>query len=852
MGVCAVFCLTLFVCLYGVHHYGQRQIETQRIQTMAVAENHLDMLDRGIRQALSATHAMAALVKQGNGQIQNFDAVASHFIELYPGIGALQLAPGGVIRHSHPLVGNEKAIGHDLLADPQRNKEAFLARDTARLTIAGPFSLVQGGMGAVGRFPVFLNDAGAGPQFWGFTTVLIKFPEMLERVGFDDLRVHGYDFLLWRTHPDSGLRQVIGGSIANDLTEPVDLVLEVPNGKWVLSVAPQAGWGDREETGTYRVLAVLVSVLLAGVAGLFLSYPIALQSEVVRRTQELKDNAEQLRIAATAFESQDAMTITNADRIILKVNQAFTRITGYREEEVLGQTPAILQSGRQDGSFYASMWAELSAHGYWQGEIWNRRKNGEIYPERLSISAVKDDSGKVTHYVGAFSDISRDKQAEEEIQFLAFNDPLTGLPNRRLLMDRLRQTRAVVTRKARQGGVMLIDLDNFKVLNDTLGHAAGDALLCEVGQRLVASLRQGDTVARLGGDEFVLVLDDLSGKADEAAKQARDVGEKILRELSRPYVLEGSEVRSTPSIGVALFGPELASNEEVLKQAELAMYRAKEAGRSSLYFFDPQMQEAVSRRVALESEMRQALSLGQFVLHYQAQVDQHGQVLGAEALLRWQHPQRGMVSPLEFIPLAEETGIILPLGYWVIETACRCLVAWAQHPVLGGLSLAVNVSARQFRHPDFVDQVMAVIEHTGAASDKLKLELTESLLVDNVEDAIAKMAVLKRQGVSFSLDDFGTGYSSLSYLKQMPFDQLKIDRSFVADMLTDANDAAISGTIVALGQCIGLHVIAEGVETKAQQEFLGNLGCHAYQGYLFCRPLPVDEFEAFVLRCVHQ
>ena len=459
-----------------------------------------------------------------------------------------------------------------------------------------------------------------------------------------------------------------------------------------------------------------------------------------------------------------------------------------------------------------------------------------------------NDAGRATRMVGTVQDITERKAAEDEIQQLAFSDSLTGLPNRRLLLDRLHQVLAAGARNRRQGALMLIDLDNFKTLNDTLGHDIGDLLLKQVAQRLATCVREGDTVARLGGDEFVVMLEGLSETPEEAATQTEVVGEKILATLNQPYRLAGYEYLSTPSIGITLFGNREISSDDLLKQADLAMYQAKAAGRNTLRFFDPQMQAVVIARAALESDLRQAVWQQQFLLYYQAQVDASGRCIGAEALLRWQHPERGMVSPAEFIPLAEESGLILPLGHWVLHTACRQLVAWAAQPALSHLTLAVNVSARQFGLPNFVEEVLALVDHTGADPYKLKLELTESLLLENAEDIIDKMMALKARGVGFSLDDFGTGYSSLSYLKRLPLDQLKIDQSFVRDILTDPNDAAIARMIVALARSMGLAVIAEGVETQAQRDCLGNNGCRSYQGYLFSRPLPPEAFDEFAKR----
>jgi len=573
---------------------------------------------------------------------------------------------------------------------------------------------------------------------------------------------------------------------------------------------------------------------------------VAQEFNAMIEAQQRSDGA--LRIAATAFESQEGMVITDANSVILRVNRAFTETTGYTAEEAVGQTPRLLSSGRHDTAFYAEMWESIKRTGGWQGEIWDRRKNGEVYPEWLTITAVKSDDGSVTHYVGTHTDITARKVAEDEIKHLAFYDSLTQLPNRRLLLDRLQQALASSARSGSNGALLFIDLDNFKTLNDTLGHEKGDLLLQQVAQRLATCVREGDTVARFGGDEFVVMLEDLSENPEEAATQTETVGEKILATLNQPYLLAGYENRSTPSIGLTLFNGHRNSIEELLKQADLAMYQSKTAGRNTLRFFDPEMQAIVTDRAALEVELREAVRQQQFILYYQPQVVGDGRLTGAEALVRWRHPRRGMVSPTEFIGLAEETGLILPLGHWVLETACAQLAKWAAQPNTAHLSLAVNVSAHQFRQDDFVAQVLAVLGSTGANPQRLKLELTESLLVSNVENTIAKMTALKAQGVGFSLDDFGTGYSSLSYLKRLPLDQLKIDQSFVRDILIDPNDAAIAKMVVALAESLGLTVIAEGVEIEAQRNFLARQGCHAYQGYLFSRPLPLDEFEEFAQR----
>jgi diguanylate cyclase (GGDEF)-like protein len=435
---------------------------------------------------------------------------------------------------------------------------------------------------------------------------------------------------------------------------------------------------------------------------------------------------------------------------------------------------------------------------------------------------------------------------EEEIHSLAFFDHLTDLPNRRQLMERLTRATATSARTRKYGALLFIDLDNFKTLNDTRGHDIGDQLLQQVAKRLTSCVREGDTVARLGGDEFVVLLEQLSQHKEEAAAQSEVVGEKVLASLNQPYQFEKFDHTSTPSIGVTLFVESPVSTDDLLKRADLAMYQAKAAGRNTLRFFDPEMQAVVATRAALETGLREALRREQLLLHYQPQVDAEGEITGAEVLLRWQHPDKGLIAPAGFIAFAEESGLIVPMGQWVLRAACEQLAVWAKRSEFAHLSIAVNVRVRQLKLAGFVPDLLAVIEQTGAEPKQLKLELTESLILDNVEQVITKMTQLKDHGVRFSLDDFGTGYSSLSYLKRLPLYQLKIDQSFVRDILIDPNDAAIAQMVIALAKALDLAVIAEGVETSEQRDFLATQGCHAYQGYFYGRPVPIVEFEALI------
>ncbi|MEI7456721.1 MAG: EAL domain-containing protein [Nitrosomonadales bacterium] len=554
-----------------------------------------------------------------------------------------------------------------------------------------------------------------------------------------------------------------------------------------------------------------------------------------------------LRIAATAFESEEAMIITDANGVILKVNQVFTDTTGYTSEEVVGQNPRLLKTDQHSLEFYDQMWRAIKQAGKWQGEIWDKRKNGEIYPKLLNIYAVKGKNGVVTHYVGSYTDLTERKMAEEKIISLAFYDTLTGLPNRRLLLDKLNYALASGLRTGKNGALLFIDLDNFKTLNDTLGHDIGDLLLKQVAHRLKSCVREIDTVARIGGDEFVVMLEDLNSESTEAAAQTEAIGEKILDALRTPYQLLTHEFYSSVSIGITLFSNDGQSQEEPLKQADIAMYQAKKSGRNKLRFFDQHMQDAISSRANLEAELRKALENEQLQLHYQIQIDSAHQAIGAEVLLRWIHPVKGIISPAQFVPIAEETGLILPIGLWVLETACAQLKKWQNQAATAHLILAINVSARQFHQSGFATEVQSVILKYNINPALLKLELTEGMLLNNLDDTIDTMRSLQAFGVQFSLDDFGTGYSSLQYLKRLPLAQLKIDQSFVRDLATDHSDQAIVRTIIAMAHSLSLNVIAEGVETEIQRQILLDNDCSHYQGYLFGKPVPVEAFEALII-----
>ncbi|MHB1372904.1 MAG: EAL domain-containing protein [Thauera sp.] len=552
------------------------------------------------------------------------------------------------------------------------------------------------------------------------------------------------------------------------------------------------------------------------------------------------------RIAAIAFESQQAMMVTDARSRILRVNKAFTEVTGYGIDEVIGQNPDILSSGRHDAAFFRALWQQLETTDLWEGEIWNRRRNGEVYPERLSISAVRDENGAITHYVGCFTDITRDKASEEEIHVLAYYDHLTGLPNRRLLTDRLRQALAHSRRTGMRGALIFIDLDDFKDINDLHGHQAGDILLTQAATRLRGRIRETDTVARFGGDEFVVLIEQLAEDELTAATTAEHLAEDILKALGAPYVIGSRSSVCTASVGIAMFCRADDDVDALMQGADLSMYESKRHGKNQIRFFDPAMQRTVSERLQLETDLREALAHDQFELHFQAQCDAEGQIDGVEALARWRHPRRGMVPPGIFIQTAERCGAMPALGRKLLEMACIQLGRWALDPAFAGLRLSVNVSAIQLYSPNFIAETCALLERTGCPADRLLLELTESMLIDDIEGAIGTMDALRDIGIRFSIDDFGTGYSSLAYLQRLPLDELKIDRSFISDLPKDANSLEIVKTIIALARALDLRVIAEGVETHSQLDTLIEEGCAGFQGYLFHRPGPASAFEAFM------
>ncbi len=549
-----------------------------------------------------------------------------------------------------------------------------------------------------------------------------------------------------------------------------------------------------------------------------------------------------LNLMAKVFtNSSEAILITDAQNKIVTANAAFTKLTGYTAEEVAGKDPKILSSGKTPKEVYQQMWKSLVERNAWEGELWDRRKSGEVYPKWLSISVIRDHNGQVTNYIGSFNDISERKSSEEKFLRLAYHDALTNLPNRLNLHERLEQTISLSKRNHNKFALLLIDLDRFKVINDTLGHHVGDLLLIEVARRLTLSVRETDTVARLGGDEFVVVLTEIESPSDAA-----DVADKIVQMISAPYLISGNDLRTSPSIGICFYPDDANEIGMLLKSGDVAMYHAKAKGRGNYQFFTDEMNQVVMKRQSMEADLRTALEREQFVLYYQPQLDLNsGNLTGVEALVRWQHPTRGLVPPAEFIPVAEEMGLIVQLGSWVLREACRQLKQWQEEGVTG-IRMSVNLSALQFLDQDLAEHIQEILAETGLDADCLDLEVTESMSMSSPADTIAIMQVLAESGMTLSIDDFGTGYSSLAYLKLFPIHTLKIDRSFVKDIEIDTNDADICDVTVLLAHKMGLNVVAEGVETEAQLKFLLSIGCNRIQGFLISKPLVADMAKDFI------
>ncbi|SDB90467.1 bifunctional diguanylate cyclase/phosphodiesterase [Paraburkholderia lycopersici] len=792
---------------------------------------------------------------------------AAHIAAMHQrGLPGYTIQPDGQREDYAPIIQREPYIGanraspgFDAWADPVRRRAMEQARDTAMATISGKVRLsVDTGPNASPGFVMYLPVYAHGQtpetavqrraQLVGWVYASFRMHDVIASLYGEEppgLSMAIYDGV--ETSPQALLYKTSGAPgihVPSDLSASEYLV--VCGHDWLLKMTARDGFKARFGRDAATLIAItgtVLSLLLALLTRLMMtgrSRAIRLASSM---TKELRESEEKFRAIADCTVNWEIWWSPEGKP--RWINSAVEQYIGYTVEECMAMSDfarTVIYPGDIAHVEPEFRGAQRGSRGD-NLEFRCVRKDGSLMWLSVSWVPITDSRGDFIGFRTSGRDITERKIADERIKELAFFDALTGLPNRTLLLDNLKDAIAASARNGTSGALLFIDLDHFKTLNDTLGHDKGDLLLREVAKRLAASVPAGDTVARVGGDEFVVVVGKLNPDRNEAAQQTEDLGQRILAVLGNPYRLGDIDYRSTASIGATVFQGLQTSTDDLMKQADLAMYKSKERGRNAVRLFDPDMQTVVVERAALEAALRDAIENDEFVLHYQMQID-GDRVTGAEALVRWLHPKRGLVFPADFIPVAEETGLIAKLGNWVLHAACIQLAHWATRPDTAHLTIAVNVSVQQLHKPDFVDAVLTTLHRTGARPDRLKLELTESVLVDNVQEIIEKMEALKAHGIVFALDDFGIGYSSLSYLKRLPLAQLKIDRSFVRDVLVDPNDAVIARSIVALAHSLGIGVIAEGVETEEQRAFLASAGCYAYQGYLFCRPVPIEAFEA--------
>ena len=822
-----------------VYRSEQQGLSSARSRAADLAADHAQTLQRGLEHDLSATYAIAALVRQGRGVVPDFESVATEMLPFYPGIAALGLAPNGIISRVVPLAGNEKSIGFNQLRDVAQNKDAIKARDTGLLTLAGPLRLAQGGMGLVGRLPVFLGDAPSRDNFWGFTYVTLRFPQALASARFHLLTEQNYAYELWRIEPGTGARQTIEASGTVALEDPVNRTLQLPNGAWTLSVAPLRGWNRSEQFGLKLSMGLIFSLFAAYLTWLMVEMKLRddrLEAEVSQRTAEILTTQHQLQATLSAV--PDLMFEIGLDGLFYSAHSPRAGLQTRPAPRLIGKKVADVMPSEAAGIVLAALQEAHINHWSTGKQIRLLLDTGEHWFE-LSVARKAEVPGDTARFMVLSRDITKNKQAEEKIRLLAHFDPLTQLPNRMLLAARCKQALSVAQRHTTPLAVMFLDLDHFKNINDALGHGVGDDLLVALARRLNAAVREQDTVSRLGGDEFVLVL------LDTDMAGAAHVADKLLRAAMLPFHLGPHELTVTPSIGIAMYPHDGTDFDTLCRCADVAMYRAKKDGRNCYRFHTAEMQAKSDRALILENALRRALERGQLSLHYQPQLTlATGQIMGAEALLRWNHPELGAVSPAEFIPVAESTGLILSIGEWVLRSAVQQLAAWIAQG-LPPITLAVNLSSVQFRHADLPELVTTILQTAQLPAHLLELELTESVAMNDPLGAIAVMDQLHERGVRMSIDDFGTGYSSLSYLKKFRVYKLKIDQSFVRDITEDPDDKAIVGAIISMATSLGMQTIAEGVETAGQLAFLQANACMEVQGYFFSRPLPPQQFLTF-------
>ena len=904
----SVFIIALIIGISFVYLFTKQAIEQKKERALIIAIGHADALQNHLLQTLSVTDALAALVRHENGNIANFEALASEILHQYPGADAIALEPNGVIEHIYPKEGNAQAIRLNLLEAAGRKTEAVQARDSKKLTLAGPFDLVQGGIGILGFRPVFLENASGETTFWGFTNVVMHLPEALGALPFHELDQLGYAYALWRINPTTQTKQDIATSQAI-MSDPVSHNLNIANAQWMLSIEPKSGWLEPTSLIIPLLIVGIISLLLAYSAKLLMqlkAHEKRLEQEVQNKTTDIQNVNNELQTSLDCYrrltQLYEALSLCNKAIINTRDEQELFPIIchdavihggmqmawiGVLDKEGLLQPAASFGTGTEYlDHIQISIHAELAiGRGptgtamrentpYWCQDfqtnpataLWHSRgaqfgwassaalplhNEGKVigaltlYSQQINAfdkpaqSLLIEMAAAISGALDRFSLTQINKQNEDRIQYLAHFDQLTGLPNRVLLQDRFQYAVHLSTQHNEHIAILLLDLDHFKTINDTLGHSIGDLLLIEISQRLKTIMHEEDTVSRMGGDEFVFILPHRdTNKAAIFASQVIDV-------ISYPYQIEQHELNISASMGIAFYPDNGKDFENLLKNADTALYQVKQSTRNNFKFFASEMNASSAHRLQLINGLKHAIERNELSLNYQPQIDlTTNSMIGVEALLRWHHPTIGSVSPAEFIPIAEESGHIIAIGEWVLRTAVTQAKHW-QDQGMPPLIMAVNLSAIQFRHPNLIGLVTQILDETGLAHHYLELELTEAVAINAVQEAITIMDKLDEQGIRMSIDDFGTGYSSLSYLKKFKVYKLKIDQSFVRDINEDPEDKAIVSAIINLSNSLGLKTIAEGVETIEQLHFLRDQGCSEVQGYYFSKPLTATDLEIF-------
>lgn len=969
--------VTIFVLLvsgtasYSLISYLTTQRTTQQqLQLSDQATSHARAIEQELSRATNAAYAVAGWLTLQKGDSAQFTEYAANIFPYYPHLSSISLAPAGIISQIYPLQDKEHLLGHNIFNDPQQGEDAKAVAKNTHLQLTGPYELVQGGTGIVGRLPIHVLQPDNSSHFWGFVDVVFHLNKLESLKSLYSLNTLGVHFTL-RQQAQNGQPGKIISSTSQALPEHAIHAIILPqSANWSLYLYPQEYKQNPFIYYQQAALALLFTALMTIVSFLLmqslyrkhqLSKQVALKTQdlqtqlerhrsfitasntgsweydqetgrlncspeylsmlgltpeelseengslkqlwterlhpadkakatqvfadylkrhddslyenqfrlrhknghwvwILSRGRSLSSNGQQrfmvgthiditarkeselnAQLLARLFEqSSEGLLITNAAQKIVQVNTAFCEISGYSPAEVIGKDPRLLNSGRHDKSFYHAMWQAIDSQGTWKGEIWNRRKDGSIFPEWLSISKIENPETAETFYIGLFRDISQYKEDEEQIRFLAQFDPLTKLPNRSLLLERTEQAIAHAKLTQNTLAMLFIDVDRFKQINDSLGHQIGDQLLIKIAHRLNNLCQEEDTLCRLSSDEFVILQ--LAADADIATALA----ERILPAMLKPYKLAGHELVLSVSVGIALYPQDGHTFHELFKHADIAMYRAKQLGRNTYCFFTTNMQEYHARHLLLENALRRAIEQGELSLVYQPQYSLTSHRLtGFEALLRWQHPELGFISPAEFIPLAETSGLMIPLGEWVIRAALTQLAAWQQNGY-NDLVLAINLSPLQFRQPALLPLLQEQLHTLQIPAYNIELEITESAMMDDPVQAEALIEQFHRIGINIAIDDFGTGYSSLSYLKRFALNKLKIDQSFIRDILDDSDDRAIVKAIINMAKSLDLKTIAEGVETAAQQQLLQEMGCDDIQGYFYSKPLKAEDATMFI------